>query len=483
MSPLQRKLSALSRDRHFLLRGVLGILAVCILAGFLAKKLNDREPTKKEKAKEVIEGIIRYESKRERKELADLLLREKGSYSKEAVAMYIRFVEVFIEENLVPRSGSRERVAEYAPPLQFSLLTIDSDGLSLSDEEQKLFQEYAFALYESDPEGKGKAVTYLEEQAAADPPVRFANEFLGHVYSRGRDNRQLAITHFQKELDHFERSDFSRFQLLEMNIALDNEEEVRRLIAIPEFRRLADWHYLVELGIRTKSIGLITEGITRMEILRAKSPFMPLSLLAGLVWFTVLVKLGGVTKLSSSRLWVFVLAVFAGLFSGIPTLVLRVWQEDILGFELNGEFVNDLLFCISNIALREEISKLLLFIPLVPILLKRRSQIEWLIAAACVGLGFAIMENVGYFNRSGPIALTRMLTASFAPHFAHRFARACVLPILPLAETVLGGIRRRLRRHGPAARRLRCRVDRQTAAGAGRRFLHHLPRHPHEALL
>jgi len=414
MSPFQRKLSVLSRDRQFLFRGVIGILAVCVLLGFVAKKFSDREPTKEEKAEHVIANLIRYKSD-DQKELADLLAG-RGSPTPEAVASYIRFIKVFIEYNLVLHSGNPKGVKEAAPPLQFSYLAVEGYGESKnvfsSDAQQALFQDYAIGLYHEDPVEKGLAIKKLEQQAAADPPVRFANEFLGHI-SRDRDELDQAITLFEAELENFPRSDYSRLQILQSHIELDNSDELDVLMEETEYRRLVDWRFLVEVGVRTKSIGLITEGITRMEILRAKSPFMPLSVFTGLVWFIVLAKLGGVKRLKSSRLLVFALAVFAGLFSGIPTLVLMVWQEDILGFRENGRFVNDLLYCISNIALREELSKLLLFLPLIPLLLKRRSQIEMLIAGGCVGLGFAIMENVGYFQNHGPIALTRLLTASF----------------------------------------------------------------------
>ena len=140
MSPFQRKLAALSRDRQFLVRGALGILSASILLGFVAKKLFDQEETKEEKAERVIQKLIRYESDRDREELADMLA-QRGAPTTGAIASYVRFVRVFIENNLVLHSGNPEAVKKYTPPLEFSTLPIEAGERSFeSDEQQALFQ-------------------------------------------------------------------------------------------------------------------------------------------------------------------------------------------------------------------------------------------------------------------------------------------------------------------------------------------------------
>jgi len=64
--------------------------------------------------------------------------------------------------------------------------------------------------------------------------------------------------------------------------------------------------------------------------------------------------------------------------------------------------------------LREELSKLLLFLTLLPILIWRKDELEAVIAASFVGLGFAIEENCGYFMTSeASSAPARFLTANF----------------------------------------------------------------------
>jgi hypothetical protein len=60
------------------------------------------------------------------------------------------------------------------------------------------------------------------------------------------------------------------------------------------------------------------------------------------------------------------------------------------------------------------LAKLALFLPFVPILLFRKSRLEMLVTAGCVGLGFAVWENLIYFKQFGSaVAFPRFLTANF----------------------------------------------------------------------
>jgi RsiW-degrading membrane proteinase PrsW (M82 family) len=57
-------------------------------------------------------------------------------------------------------------------------------------------------------------------------------------------------------------------------------------------------------------------------------------------------------------------------------------------------------------------------LPFVPIFLIRNQRLETLVIGGCVGLGFAVQENLQYFAEVGPTAaFGRFLTANFF-HFA-----------------------------------------------------------------
>jgi protease PrsW len=76
--------------------------------------------------------------------------------------------------------------------------------------------------------------------------------------------------------------------------------------------------------------------------------------------------------------------------------------------------VPDAIYFIFGVGLREEAAKLLLFLPLLGVLLRRGSRIEAMTCGALVGLGFAAEENINYFSH-GPAsaAISRFLTANF----------------------------------------------------------------------
>ncbi|MFT5411882.1 MAG: RsiW-degrading membrane proteinase PrsW (M82 family) [Verrucomicrobiales bacterium] len=180
------------------------------------------------------------------------------------------------------------------------------------------------------------------------------------------------------------------------------------------FRKLVSPRYAVQLGTRLPDLGLLASGTFRLETEIFSKRALPLGILASLVWFIILSKLGGVDRLRSPVLLLFGLALIAGCLSVPLTRVFIVWQEEVFGFVQNGELVNDLIYCISGIGLREELAKIILFLPFVPFIAKRRTTLEILIAAGCVGLGFATVENIGYFDSAGPKeAFPRMVSAAF----------------------------------------------------------------------
>jgi len=91
-----------------------------------------------------------------------------------------------------------------------------------------------------------------------------------------------------------------------------------------------------------------------------------------------------------------------------------VVQDDILGHHAGDTLPQAFAYFIGGVGLREELCKLLLFVPFVPILLKRDNELEAMLVASFVGLGFAIEENGNYYMMSeAASAPGRFLTANF----------------------------------------------------------------------
>jgi RsiW-degrading membrane proteinase PrsW (M82 family) len=122
---------------------------------------------------------------------------------------------------------------------------------------------------------------------------------------------------------------------------------------------------------------------------------------AGLCWFVFCVQAAHTRSRRDPEVWLLPLAAALGGMSIWPTHFFGLWIEHRWNIHESAELVNGLRFYILGVGLPEELAKLLCFLPLVPVLLRIRSDLTALMAAASVGLGFAVVENIGYFQRSG----------------------------------------------------------------------------------
>ena len=134
--------------------------------------------------------------------------------------------------------------------------------------------------------------------------------------------------------------------------------------------------------------------------------------LAGLVWVCILLRFNGALSLQSRPVRWSLVALLLGVLSTHVTILFIFLQELQLGFVMPEGLVGQLLYCLS-IGVREEGMKLLFFCPLIPFI-RRWSDLEILTMAGLVGLGFAVEENINYFENSmGLSALGRFVTANF----------------------------------------------------------------------
>lgn len=138
-----------------------------------------------------------------------------------------------------------------------------------------------------------------------------------------------------------------------------------------------------------------------------------IALLSATGW---LVFLWQVLRIRSAFDWR-VAATLAGVLLGVlsiwPTLFFIFWQEVRWGLEESAELVPGLRFFILGVGLREELAKLLCLLPLMAVLVPKRDESAALIVSSCVGLGFALEENLGKFLESGgSVTLGRFLTAN-----------------------------------------------------------------------
>lgn len=95
-------------------------------------------------------------------------------------------------------------------------------------------------------------------------------------------------------------------------------------------------------------------------------------------------------------------------------LIYDLYKYD-LHFDLNGNVLNDFLYCVFGIGVLEEFIKLLPFLILLRFTRLIREPIDYIMYASLAALGFAFIENFNYFD-SGSINIihSRALTSSIA---------------------------------------------------------------------
>jgi len=140
-----------------------------------------------------------------------------------------------------------------------------------------------------------------------------------------------------------------------------------------------------------------------------------LAVFSGLFWWLFMMGYARPGSAWLKYVLVSAVAIALGAFSTQLTLLTAMLQDELLGFDerlLGDGMLQGFVYCIFGIGLREEITKLLVFLPLIPYLMRQNRPALWLLAAGCVGLGFAIEENLGYIT-GGMNITARFLTANF----------------------------------------------------------------------
>jgi len=136
--------------------------------------------------------------------------------------------------------------------------------------------------------------------------------------------------------------------------------------------------------------------------------------LSALAWFWFCSRIGQLGERPKFRAPLYVAALLLGVASVYLTLAIVYVEEVFLHFHEKKNAIANAIYFVLGVGLREELSKLLFFAPLLPIIRKWGGRREVVACGALVGLGFAAEENIGYFDHGSlSTALVRFLTANF----------------------------------------------------------------------
>ena len=246
-------------------------------------------------------------------------------------------------------------------------------------------------------------------------PVPFANELVGDLH-RMRGELPLAL------------------QVLSTRSAgwLGQRGQETCSIA-PRHRRSLDAadvcqssQFLDKLSPDLKLVVLAKEGrwrelpgtIKELHFKGLGSPAMFIAIGASCIWLLIAMHAAQPRAIISFRTVGPLIALIVGLISSSALLVAILWQEQVINIRKTDVFTDTMLIYLAGVAPREELVKLVFVLPFVPVFLIRKERLEMLVISGCVGLGFAIGQNVqGFANGISAIAFGRFLSATFF-HFA-----------------------------------------------------------------
>lgn len=248
--------------------------------------------------------------------------------------------------------------------------------------------------------------------AAREPPLPYTN----HVLAREAEalGRPLdAADAFEREALAFGRRE-ELMRALELRREAGDHDGLRARMNDPRFAALVPPWQELRYAVEIRDWPRALRASMRSVIPSVGRGAIVLAAISALAWFAFCARIGQLRRAPARRSVLYLAAFVLGILSIGPTHFLIETQEQILHLHETGDVVRDLAFYVLGVGFREELAKLLLFLPLVPFLRRGGDAVETVAAGALVGLGFAALENVQYFARGDlSTALARFVTANF----------------------------------------------------------------------
>jgi RsiW-degrading membrane proteinase PrsW (M82 family) len=311
------------------------------------------------------------------------------------VARLTALVTLDIGSLVNPASGYRDWVESYGLgiPVQRELMWLD---LFLRD------------FYCSDRQPSEVLLTLAEQE----PAERFAALTVAQLYSAAGNNREAAAW-FEKEARAFKEAEHARLLALIHHLLAKQYDKIDQLLEEPAFKQLAHAHFMRDLASSRHNWAEVLYFQTQITFQTNAHLNVSISFLALVIWLMFLFRVGQISR-NDTNTWVLCLcAIPAGVFATVLAVVISEYLAKVWDMVYSVYYIKQLVIIFFRVGLNEEFTKLLMFIPFLPFLLKRDSEKVALIVAACVGLGFAVEENLNYYDIHGLIAApVRLITAN-----------------------------------------------------------------------
>lgn len=287
-----------------------------------------------------------------------------------------------------------------------------SDLPRLSEQEYRVLTAFGQALRNPASEEGDATPKPLLELTQLAPPPPFAHYALALFYATHSKTEQ-AIEAAEAEIEAHP-SAAGRELLIDLYSKNRMYQPIRDLQSDPDFAPHIDSYLKRDIALETMDWPVLIRTLLPVAYEGTSLAALFLALVAGVAWATLLLRFSGTLRWSSPAVRLAIPALLLGALSAHLTILAIYLQEDQLGLTRGDTLGSQAIYCIAGIGLREEFLKLLCFAPLIPFLTKRGDELEILVVASLVGLGFAIEENIAYFeNSQGVAAIGRFITANF----------------------------------------------------------------------
>jgi protease PrsW len=398
LNRFKRRLYHASRSRSFLWKFALGALLVGVAVGL---GLSHLQPTQSylfgERALARAGLTVQRDDEKARppEETATQLL---DALRNELSSTDVNFIELL---------WATPAFAPYIAPSDYRAFH-EASRTRFDEEQSALATDFLGTWLGGDP----RAFARLKARAASAEPPRFAHYVLGRLEFK-QNNARAAFTHFRAEAEHADAEE-SRYMAVRSLADANDPHALDALRQDPRFAPYFTPRVALAAAIGARNWLGILKGVVAVQFASYRNSVIIVALVTAIGWGFFLLHFGEVQSPRTGYFWLCILGLVAGVISTIPTVYLVILQDEILQFSTGADPLRTFAYYVAGVGAREELCKLLLFVPLLPFLIRWHDDLAALIVACFVGLGFAVEENTGYFTMSAAASAPgRFLTANF----------------------------------------------------------------------
>ena len=251
--------------------------------------------------------------------------------------------------------------------------------------------------------GLGISYLYLENikealnnfRSVKNKNLKHLNYYLGITFYHLKDNKK-AISFFEKETelpDGYKK--YSYLKLIDIYHQEKNELGILNLLAKDEAENLINNSEARVLYFKHALVNKYFFSVVRQDMRNFNWTGFIAALIITIVWLIYLLKLNLYEK---NKYLLITITFFLEMALSLLVYPLSDFNELVLGNTLNGEYLNDLFYCIFGIGLIEEITKILPILFLLLFTSSIKEPYEYIFYSCISALGFAFSENLIYFD-------------------------------------------------------------------------------------